>query len=497
MSFQSKEIPIEDAIRIQESIWQQALQVKATVREASSRLLEHVRSRETFLLEQVELLERAKYELALENVNEKEESNEFSAFVAQIESGIRPLCDAISEFGKVGIFKARKRKLSVESSVDSDFVVLNDQNSFIPTEDLEVDLIKPGFSFAHLDDGTLTDWLTYDPIEASHSGSLMSYVLELPAGLNKGLDFWLGNDSDEQMEEEPEDAGWEQWLHASPSLNQAEREVLFSEYSRFILESEKEEWLVKDERPARVPPLHGDSDCATKCRAVSDPSSVTMEIENLASIAPCIVDDWLTQSKPKDSQSLMSNRLGDLSQWLDKSSKRSSPRLTSNKRKGSHDWLAQSPTSDWLVQDGLANKAKPTPSLGFPEDHQGWLLSEEKPVESRAKPVGAALCRANEKCSSYGECLFDVNCKKGKRSTSEEKEVEEVKLEKEAPVMDAESGEWIKKDKMITQSIMDNVIQSDIKSIVNQFNDEEEKMRRILSQLSLFESQSVNHWLIS
>ena len=53
MSLRPRNVPVEDVQRIQKSLWRQSSAVKGAIRDAASRVLEHVRSRETFLLEQV------------------------------------------------------------------------------------------------------------------------------------------------------------------------------------------------------------------------------------------------------------------------------------------------------------------------------------------------------------------------------------------------------------------------------------------------------------
>ena len=53
MSLPPRNVPVEDVQRIQKSLWRQSSAVKGAIRDAASRVLEHVRSRETFLLEQV------------------------------------------------------------------------------------------------------------------------------------------------------------------------------------------------------------------------------------------------------------------------------------------------------------------------------------------------------------------------------------------------------------------------------------------------------------
>ena len=53
MSLQTRNVPIEEVQKIQKSLWRQSSAAKEAIRDAASRVLEHVRSRETFLLEQV------------------------------------------------------------------------------------------------------------------------------------------------------------------------------------------------------------------------------------------------------------------------------------------------------------------------------------------------------------------------------------------------------------------------------------------------------------
>ena len=53
MSLRPRNVPVEEVQRIQKSLWRQSSAVKGAIRDAASRVLEHVRSRETFLLEQV------------------------------------------------------------------------------------------------------------------------------------------------------------------------------------------------------------------------------------------------------------------------------------------------------------------------------------------------------------------------------------------------------------------------------------------------------------
>ena len=53
MSLQSRNVPVEEVQRVQKSLWRQSSAVKDAIRDAAGRVLEHVRSRETFLLEQV------------------------------------------------------------------------------------------------------------------------------------------------------------------------------------------------------------------------------------------------------------------------------------------------------------------------------------------------------------------------------------------------------------------------------------------------------------
>ena len=51
MSLQSRNVPVEEVQRVQKSLWRQSSAVKDAIRDAAGRVLEHVRSRETFLLE--------------------------------------------------------------------------------------------------------------------------------------------------------------------------------------------------------------------------------------------------------------------------------------------------------------------------------------------------------------------------------------------------------------------------------------------------------------
>ena len=56
MSLQTRNVPVEEVQKIQKSLWRQSSAVKDAIRDAAGRVLDHVRSRETLLVEQVGLV---------------------------------------------------------------------------------------------------------------------------------------------------------------------------------------------------------------------------------------------------------------------------------------------------------------------------------------------------------------------------------------------------------------------------------------------------------
>jgi len=339
MSLRPRNVPVEDVQRIQKSLWRQSSAVKGAIRDAASRVLEHVRSRETFLLEQVELLERAKFEMLIENLvragsdaaeedaDVKEAILEFASMQLGVEAGLRTLCDAIANFGPEVIVEEavksprRDRHDSSSESVGSDFSVLDDESSvtdeslaalttssvrpMVNVDDAKEEKIEPTNHFAFLENSSPSEWLLdQDGVFDAEStpfqgfGEASRYALE--------YDYWLKEKEEEEEEmeaeeeeeyedEEEEDVeGWEKWLHPS-SLAAANgaTQAFFSEYMRFLRLSSAEDWM--RDSPATV------SEIQIPVEALGRADSLTTNTNNTVvhqdGNASSAVDGWLLNGR--------------------------------------------------------------------------------------------------------------------------------------------------------------------------------------------------------
>jgi len=327
MSLQSRNVPVEEVQRVQKSLWRQSSAVKDAIRDAAGRVLEHVRSRETFLLEQVELLEHAKLEMLMENLvgadggdtdaDMNEAIVEFASMELGVETGFRTLCDAIANFGPEMLNEAqqkpqRQRVMSSGSCAESDFCVLDDESC--PTRDFrekeeamteamndddDDDVqVQPLSHFAALESSPLSEWLLDE--EAAIADRVAAFKSFFGEASRYALDFgyWLKEEEEEEMdddeveEEEEEQVGsWEKWLHPS-SINGHEAEVaFFSEYMRFLRQSSLEDWM-KD-APAAVSEIHIPAPALIRTEALT---TTTEKQKKKASERSA--DGWLLKSRP-------------------------------------------------------------------------------------------------------------------------------------------------------------------------------------------------------
>jgi len=307
MSHQTRSVPVEEVQKIQKSLWRQSSAAKEAIRDAASRVLEHVRSRETFLLEQVELLERAKFELLLENAETDEASInevilEFASMALGVEAGLRTLCDAIAnfgpEFGQDAKTSLRKRCESGGSSLDSDFCVLDDESvngqqtpAVAPAdEEEEEEAVSSRCLFAFLENSPISEWLLDADAEAEDRvvgffGESSRYALDHA--------YWLKETEieEEAEENEEEQDGWEKWLHpTSASASNGADEAFFSEYMQFLRQSSHEEWMKEAQiaAPAAAPVLPAAAPVATASAAASIAAPVISPLRTDASETPVV-----------------------------------------------------------------------------------------------------------------------------------------------------------------------------------------------------------------
>lgn len=483
MSLQTRNaVPVEEVQKIQKSLWRQSAAAKEAIRDAASRVLEHVRSRETFLLEQVELLERAKFETLIENADVNSETDvnevilEFASMALGVEAGLRTLCDAIANFGpeigKKAENSTRTRYESGGSSLESDFCVLENDSvagdetpgaledtGYLQQQRVDVDpeLVSPpspSCHFAFLENSPISEWLLNADALAQENivgffGEASRYALDHA--------YWLKQeeqDEEEEMEEEEEEKGWEKWLHPSSTNSSDAKQAFFSEYMQFLVESSHEEWMKENQDEAvqeQRKPLkataavrrssvmeeswlmstphnwnehhhHHYGECVDSCRALPV-DSAEMEIENLGALS-CLHDPENVKEDQEDA----------LSQWIMKP--RKGKIVTAKSRKNQ-----QQPTalSEWLSRaDSETSSSSSTSTSSSAKNYfdvTEWLkTSEQELVEG--------LCKANEPCSGFGGCLADINCKKSGKTDDEEKEKEDEKKEKESSDADSED-EWV------------------------------------------------------
>jgi len=490
MSLQTRSVPVEDVQKIQKSLWRQSSAVKDAIRDAAGRVLEHVRSRETFLLEQVELLERAKFELLIENLvrdggeaDADAEMNEaileFASMELGVESGFRALCDAIANFGpemlKDGEMKKpeRKRHESTGSSLESDFCVLDD-DSCVPrdsvaslatgsenvTEENEAPT-ELHSHFAVLERSPLSEWLlsvAHDENESqSFFGEASRYALD--------YGYWLREDDDdddeEEVMEEDEEGGWEKWLHpSSSSAVGAAEEAFFSDYMRFLRQSSGKIWIkdAPETREVRIP-----AEAMDRTEALTTNATTTTT-----------TDGWLLKPRhkwhqqhphhygecadscralPEEGAEMEIENIASLlclsenparaaaedalSQWILKPNKKAKGRGSVGiGRKNTVDGKI----SDWLLEENSSSQSACSPRMPRSQSVvDEWLQSTEELVKG--------LCKANEPCSGFSGCLSDINCKKGKNTDDEEKEKEdenkEVDSKEKDVAMSSDSDEWV------------------------------------------------------
>jgi len=331
MSLPPRNVPVEDVQRIQKSLWRQSSAVKGAIRDAASRVLEHVRSRETFLLEQVELLERAKFEMLIENLvragndaaeedaDVKEAILEFASMQLGVEAGFRTLCDAIANFGpEVVVEEAvksprRDRHASSSESVGSDFCVLDDESSVtdgslaaLTLDDAKEEKIEPSNHFAFLESSSPSEWLldqggVYDAESTPFQGfgEASRYALE--------YDYWLKEkeeEEEEEMEEEEEELeeeedvkGWEKWLHPS-SLAAANgaTQAFFSEYMHFLRLSSAEDWM-KDS-PAAVSEIRIPVEALGRAESLTTTNNNNTVVKHQdGNASSSAVDGWLLNGR--------------------------------------------------------------------------------------------------------------------------------------------------------------------------------------------------------
>jgi len=337
MSLQTRNVPIEEVQKIQKSLWRQSSAVKDAIRDAAGRVLDHVRSRETFLVEQVDLLERAKFEVLMASLalnggasdSETEMSEaieEFAAMELNVESGFRTLCQAIANFGPEMLKEGEAKKLSRErhesegSSFESDFCVLDDDScavSHSPTPRASVSeasvasviSLKPKEALAEVASGELSshlsflvgspfsDWLLEEAEKSddgccafkSFFGEASRYALDYAFWL-KEADKEEEDDLEESLEEiEDAEQGWEKWLHPSSSgiVGGEEEEAFFSEYMRFLRQSSAEDWM-KD-APADVTEIRVPKAALNRVEALTTTTS--------SSVASSEMDGWLLKPR--------------------------------------------------------------------------------------------------------------------------------------------------------------------------------------------------------
>jgi len=440
MSLQTRSVPVEEVQKIQKSLWRQSSAVKDAIRDAAGRVLEHVRSRETFLLEQVELLERAKFEILMENLirdgsdaDTDSEMNEaiveFASMELGVESGFRVLCDAIANFGpemlKEGGLKKplRKRHESVGSSLESDFCVLDDDSCLAqespvatvlpPTKEAVEDIdaaenheearSQISSHFAVLENSPFSEWLLNEADDDDVDQRVVAFQSFFGEASRYALDygFWLKEEEDDVEEimeddEEEEVDGWEKWLHpASSSAADAAQEAFFSDYMRFLRQSSAEDWM-KD-APAPVSEIHIPSMALNRTEALTTSTSTT-------SIEPAVADGWLLKPRhgwhqnhphhygecadscralPDENAEMEIENIGDLV-CLNESPKKTSAMMMADLEESLSQWILK-PIKKGKAKGSIGRK-NTTGSM-----MSDWLLEEKKSEETTTTTSTKAL----------------------------------------------------------------------------------------------------------
>lgn len=503
MALNSRGVSLEEIQNMQQVLWRNSSDAKTSIREAASRLLEHVRSRELFLLEQVEMMERTKMESLVEGIKKTDDEtcleelvSEVTSLKVDLDSSFRPLCDSISKFGQIvqdsnsfsydDLVATRQRHASEgESSIGSDFSIIEDEKQ----------------SKTQLQKATslLSDWLL-DSASSQKERRVASFLGN--AHFDRDFHFWLSTSGASpdaslptEMKDVVEDGGWDTWLHPLSSQTKVEDSNHFSEYFRILSEtSGSESWLLQPQTterqtasapslaPAAAPTtltsdwLHPAAprprtDCVTQCRI--HPLPMNMEIENLAVDLTCLSTDdaddnpWIfkpaqVKTRPKARPTLKTARRQE------------------TRKSGSSLWDEHN-VSDWLIGGEETMEARETSGRGEDDaPFSDWLLSSADQGQAQGQAQSLAkMCIANEPCAGFGACLADVNCKKGRKTGDDEEKEKEDDQEKEGS-MDDEADDW---------NMCDDLDQKN-KKIEGQ-----EKLATILKQMQLNLSQPEDYWL--
>lgn len=248
MALNSRRFSVEEIQNVQQVLWRTSSNAKTSIREATSRLLEHVRSREVFLLEQVEIMERSKMESLVEGNQRTDDETCLEELVGEVaslnvdmDSSFRPLCDSISNFGQIvqntksllydDVMVTRSRRNSeVESIFGSDFSVIEDEKHIQMPEQKAT--------------SPLADWLLHSM--ATREECCIEPFLGI-SHFDQDSHFWLltsgasldvaSLDVSFPAEMEEEVGVWDTWLHPQSRRSRVESFNYFSEYFRILQET--------------------------------------------------------------------------------------------------------------------------------------------------------------------------------------------------------------------------------------------------------------------